>query len=456
MKKVITYGTYDLLHHGHIRLLERAKALGDYLIVGVTSDDFDRQRGKINVQQTLEERVAAVRDTGIADKIIIEEYEGQKIDDINRFDVDVFTVGSDWDGHFDYLRDYCEVVYLPRTKGVSSTTIRGTQRSLRIGFVGYSPYLDRVFKECSYVNGANVTALYATDTSKLGNELLDAVEVSEDYDRFLETVDAIYVHSRPDQHYEQVKQALMAGKHVMCEAPLAESAPKCADLFRIAHENDLVLMDSLRTAYSTAYARMLLLIKGGRIGNVVSVDATCTSLNTNKGLEEREDLYWGSMTNWGPTAMLPIFHILGTSYNDLSIVSMCTPDDNRLDHFSEIRFLYPGAIATAKVGSGVKSEGNLIISGTKGYVYVPAPWWKTEYFEIRYEDPSENRRYFYQLDGEGIRHEWVAFLKMIHMLEEGNSSSSDNNIDEEITIAVCQVIGQFEAGKNTHYLQENR
>lgn len=79
MIKVITYGTYDLLHYGHIRLLERAKALGDYLIVGVTSDDFDKTRGKINVQQSLMERIENVRSTGLADKIIIEEYEGQKL-----------------------------------------------------------------------------------------------------------------------------------------------------------------------------------------------------------------------------------------------------------------------------------------------------------------------------------------------------------------------------------------
>ena len=78
MTKVITYGTYDHLHRGHVRLLERAKALGDYLIVGVTSDDFDKQRGKINVQQSLEERIAAVRSTGLANKIVVEEYEARK------------------------------------------------------------------------------------------------------------------------------------------------------------------------------------------------------------------------------------------------------------------------------------------------------------------------------------------------------------------------------------------
>ena len=153
MIKVITYGTYDLLHYGHIRLLKRAKALGDYLIVGVTADDFDKTRGKINVQQTLMERVEAVRATGIADEIIIEEYEGQKIDDIRKYDIDIFTVGSDWKGKFDYLKEYCEVVYLERTEGVSSSELRAEKRDIRLGMVGDAAFLNKIYKECILVIG---------------------------------------------------------------------------------------------------------------------------------------------------------------------------------------------------------------------------------------------------------------------------------------------------------------
>ena len=138
MTKVITYGTYDLLHYGHIKLLERAKALGDYLIVGVTADDFDRTRGKINVQQSLMERVEAVRKTGLADEIIVEEYEGQKIDDIKRYGIDIFTVGSDWRGSFDYLNELCDVVYLDRTQGISSSEIRSARHEMRMGIIGES------------------------------------------------------------------------------------------------------------------------------------------------------------------------------------------------------------------------------------------------------------------------------------------------------------------------------
>ena len=136
MKKVITYGTFDMLHEGHIRLLERARALGDYLIVGVTTEQFDLSRGKLNTRESLAERMAAVRDTGLADLVIAEEYLGQKIDDVRRYQVDIFTVGSDWVGVFDYMSDYCEVVYLDRTEGISSTKLREQRGYLPIGIVG--------------------------------------------------------------------------------------------------------------------------------------------------------------------------------------------------------------------------------------------------------------------------------------------------------------------------------
>ena len=141
MKKVITYGTYDLFHQGHYNLLKRAKELGDYLIVGVTSDYFDKSRGKFNVRDSLMKRIENVKSTGFADEIIVEEYFGQKIDDIKKYGVDIFTVGSDWKGYFDYLNEYCHVVYLERTKGISSTQIRNIN-NLRLGIVGNESVLD--------------------------------------------------------------------------------------------------------------------------------------------------------------------------------------------------------------------------------------------------------------------------------------------------------------------------
>lgn len=240
MTKVITYGTYDLLHYGHIRLLERARELGDYLIVGVTSDDYDKTRGKINVQQKLEDRVEAVRATGIADKVIIEEYEGQKIDDIKRYDIDIFTVGSDWIGKFDYLKEYCKVMYLERTQGVSSTEIREKKQYIRLGLVGYSNYLNKVYNECQYVNGVRITSLCSRNTNNLVNKLKCLDVVTTEYDKFLDTIDAVYVHSNPLQHYEQVKRALIRGKHVLCESPIAITRFECERLFELAKVHNVV------------------------------------------------------------------------------------------------------------------------------------------------------------------------------------------------------------------------
>ena len=167
MIKVITYGTYDLLHQGHINLLRRAKELGDYLIVGVTSDSFDKGRGKLNVRNNVLERVEAVKATGYADEVIIEDYVGQKIDDIQRYDVDIFAIGSDWVGKFDYLNEYCKVIYLPRTEGVSSTQLRAeTQSIVRIGIVGSGRIARRFVPEAGVVDGAEVNAVYNPDKTE--------------------------------------------------------------------------------------------------------------------------------------------------------------------------------------------------------------------------------------------------------------------------------------------------
>ncbi len=414
MKKVITYGTYDLFHFGHQRLLERAKALGDYLIVGVTSDSFDLTRGKINAQQSLMERIESVRRTGLADEIIVEEYEGQKIDDIKRYDVDIFTVGSDWKGKFDYLKEYCQVVYLDRTEGVSSSEIRAEKRELKIGLVGNSGLLNKFEKESHFVNGITVSGVCSTDDSDFSDELKSQYLITDDLDQLLSVSDAVYIASHPTLHFKQIKQALLAGKHVLCESPIVTKMSEFEELLQIAEERDLCLMDAIKTAYSTAYNRMLVLAKGGKIGDIVSVDTTCTSLSDLERKTKRGtslDEVWNSICAWGPTAMLPIFQLLGTDYVQKQITShLIAPD---FDTFTKIAFVYPHAVASLKVGKGVKSEGELIISGTKGYIYVPAPWWKTDYFEIRYENPADNKRYFYQLDGEGIRYELVSFVKSI-------------------------------------------
>lgn len=440
MVKVITYGTYDLLHYGHIRLLERAKALGDYLIVGVTSDVFDRERGKINVQQSLMERVEAVRATGLADEIIIEEYEGQKIDDIKRLNVDIFTVGSDWKGKFDYLSAYCKVVYLDRTSGVSSTEIRSEQQVVRLGLVGESPILNKIERESQYVNGLESGKVFTLNDAYLSDNLKRSVQQAASYQELLDDSDALYVISAPEKHYAQIREALQKGKHVLCESPVTMEIEQWEELRQMAKDKQLVLMDSIKTAYSVAYYRLLLLAKGGIIGDIISVDATCTSLvDFDPTQDSQKSLYeWNSICAWGPTALLPIFQLLGTAFTSKLIATHFLDENQKYDAFTKISFVYPHAVASLKVGQGVKSEGSLVISGTKGYIYVPAPWWKTDYFEVRYENPQNNKRYFYQLDGEGLRYMLLSFLKAIRTGKDFSYVSGD------ISRAIIQIISDFE------------
>lgn len=439
MVKVITYGTFDLLHYGHIRLLERAKALGDYLIVGVTADDFDKIRGKINVQQSLSERINAVRETGIADEIIVEEYEGQKIDDIYRYDVDIFTVGSDWIGKFDYLNQYCKVVYLDRTKGVSSSAVRESKRHIALGLIGNSSFLNKIVTEAREVNGIHISGICCTTTESFSKEAKNLPILTDSYEKILNLSDAIYIHATPGEHYRLIRKALKERKHVLCESPLALKADQCEELFEIARANDCVLIEAVKTAYVTAFNRLILLLKSGKIGKLVSIEATCTSLREVQNESDyEENRIWNSITGWGPTALLPVFMLLGVEYDDIKISSLYLDDNSTFDVFSKIDLYYSNAVASIKVGTGVKSEGELIISGTKGYIYVPAPWWKTDYFEIRFENPAENKKYFYQLDGEGIRYELADFTKSIGMKDKNMI------IPKETSIAISRIMELFE------------
>ena len=436
MIKVITYGTYDLLHYGHIRLLERAKALGDYLIVGVTADDYDKTRGKINVQQSLMERIEAVRSTGLADKIIIEEYEGQKIDDIKRYSVDIFTVGSDWMGVFDYLNEFCKVVYLPRTEGISSSEVRSKQNKLKLGIVGMSPLRTKFIKESAHVNGVEIVGICPSKAGDDANS--DNRFYTDNYDELLNRSDAVYVVSNPERHYADVKKALLCNKHVLCESPISLKKSECDELYALAKERKLVLADAIKTAYSTAYERLVLLAKSGKIGKVISVDATCTSLSGNLiGKSDNKDLVLSSVYDWAPIALLPVFQILGTNYIRKSITTRFTDKNANIDGFTKIDFTYRDAVASVKVAKAAKSEGELIITGTEGYIYVPAPWWKTDYFELRYENQEENKRFFYQLDGEGIRYEIVAFSRSVE------SKTSINYVEKSVSMQISSIIESF-------------
>ncbi len=442
MKKVITYGTYDLLHQGHINLLRRAKELGDYLIVGVTSDSFDRGRGKLNVRNNVLERVEAVKKTGYADEVIIEDYLGQKIDDIQKYDVDIFAIGSDWVGKFDYLNEYCKVVYLPRTEGISSTMLRAeSQDTYRIGIIGSGRIANRFVPESKVVNGAVVVAVLNPDgDGAKAFAYKHELEAYSDFDSFIEKIDVVYIASPHLTHYDYIKRSLLAGKHVLCEIPFTLKKEEALELYQLAEEKNLVLMEASKTAYSPAFGHIVTLIKSGIIGDVVDVKAALSKMVEPPTRELDAEQAGGAMTEHAPLTVMAIIKLLGLDWKD---INFHTKRENGVDIYTKGVINYPHATSSFTLGIGVKTEGNLVISGTKGYVYVPAPWWLTSYFEVRYEDQTKNKKYFYSYDGEGLRYEIQEFLSMIV-----NDRRSCYKLRRRESVAIAEIIEKYRNGVN--------
>lgn len=438
MVRVITYGTFDLFHEGHYNLLKQAKALGDYLIVGITSENFDRNRGKFNVQNSLMKRVKDVEATGFADEIIIEEYVGQKIEDIQRLNVDVFTVGSDWVGHFDYLNKYCKVIYSKRTEGISSTQLRESE-VLSLGILGNEEILKRFLTESNYVSGINISGILKT------NDMYDTYGLKElTFDELWKNSDVIYINAPLQMRADYIKEALNRGKHVITEFPFSPSLEITQKLISLAEKKNVVLMEGLKTAYCPGFLKLVMLVQSGVLGKILHVDATFTQI-LEESINYQIKLAGGSMNSLGAYPILAIGKILGYDFEDVKFTSFMK---NGVDIFTKADFSYPLATASLKVAIEAKSEGELVITGTKGCLYVPAPWWKTEYFEVRYEDVNKSRKYFYKFEEEGLRYELVEFIKLVKGKTKKNLYLTKSDM-----IFEGKILGLYNAGKFSRYIE---
>ena len=445
MKKVITYGSFDLFHEGQYRLLKRAKKLGDYLIVGVTTEHYDESRGKLNVMDSLMDRVEHVRQTGLADQIIIEDHVGQKVEDIQKYGVDIFTVGSDWIGAFDYLKQYCRVVYLERTRDVSSTMLRAKNFSLiRLGIIGCGRIAKRMVPEVKYVSGIYVESVFnpKMESARKFAEANELKFYTDNLDDFFNQIDAVYIASPHGTHYGYVKQALMAGKHVLCEKPMTLNRKEAEELFGLAKEKNCILMEGIKTAYCPGFVQMLSIARSGVIGTIRDVEACFTKLTSPILRELMDTQTGGSFTELASYTLFAIIKLLGSNYQEVRFDGFWAP--NGVDTYIKAYVKYPYSLAESRTGLGVKSEGQLIISGTRGYIKVTAPWWKTQEFEVCYEDTSQNERYFVKFLGDGLRYEISDFVSAMNGFEK-----SDYKLTAEESIAIAGIMEEFLTMRNS-------
>ncbi len=430
IKKIITYGTYDMLHIGHINILKRAKAEGDYLIVGVTSEDYDRSRGKLNVSQNHEVRMRAIEQLDFVDEVILETHKNQKQEDIQKFGISKFVIGDDWVGKFDYLKEWTEVVYLPRTEGISSTQLRKEYiNDISFGIVGINGDTKRFLREVKHVTSANILAVYSKKEAKL-KKFKIKYGIEEDFSNYTEFLDsdieAVYIATDIKDRYSKIKMALKARKHVLCENPLTLEEDQAEELFKIAAKKNRLLLMALKTAFAPAFNKMLDELNSGTIGDIKEIRSTFTSLYKERGFPKKY------IENGATTLLM--------SYPSL-LVQKIAGKSKSLTFFDQKTKMYDisnRAITTHKnniigistVGIGMKSDGHAIISGTKGYVYIPAPWWLTKEFYFKFEDPHKEYHFKYEFEGDGLRYMISEFISLIQRGEIESSRLSKKDMLE--------------------------
>lgn len=429
MKKVITYGTFDLFHHGHYNILKRAKELGDYLIVGVTSESYDLERGKLNVKDSLITRINNVKATGFADEIIIEEYQGQKIHDVNKYEIDILVVGSDWIGKFDYLNKYCKVIYLDRTKNISSTQIREENRIYNVGLIIDDKCDDNIIEESKYVSGIHMEGVYgeSEDSSKQFCDQFQLNFYTNDFEEFLKKIDIVCINTKSlneEKYFSYMKQAILQGKHVICNLAYISDEKKIKYLFELAEQRKVLICENVIIAYLKAFDQLLWFINGNIIGDLVSLNFSISKNNFDKKLVDiREIIY---------EIIFVIQRIVGDKVKRILSFKAI---NGRYESF----YVFTDSIEiTARIGVDIDLEDCMEIVGTEGRVYIPSEWWKMQYFKIRKNKSNKVQRYSYNFEGTGFRY---IMMDLLSMLEAGRNESC--KIFSIESLRTCRLIHSF-------------
>lgn len=398
MRKVITYGTFDLFHRGHYNILKRAKEEGDYLIVGVTGESYDMERGKLSVQDSLATRVENVKKTGFADQIIVEEYLGQKISDILKYDVDVLVIGSDWRGKFDHLRKYCEVKYLERTKDISSTQLREESLDIyKLGIVTDGLGGENVVDEAERVSGIHVECVFC-ENALLADQFANEKDLRKgysDYTSFLYDLDIVYIDVERSQRKTYIEQAIRAGKHVICDIPYALDEAEDLRLRKLAEDFGVVLMENITTLHLQAFEPLIWMARGNLIGTIRSVRCSLTKKHMQgKTVSDFFDLIC--------YPLCVVLKILGTEYEDFHY-KLVRNDDGAVS-YALLTVSYENAVATIEVSTDSEIEDGIQLLGSTGVIDVPDSWWDIGYFTLRNKSEKQCKHYSFNFEGNGFRY----------------------------------------------------
>ena len=430
MKKVITYGTFDLFHKGHYNILKRAKEYGDYLIVGVTGETYDIGRGKLSVHDSLATRIENVKNTGLVDEIIVEEYLGQKIGDLIKYDIDYFVIGDDWKGKFDHLSRYCEMVYLERTKGISSTEIREKSfDQYKIGIVCDETDDNEIVKEAKLVNGFEVKNVYSNDKeiSEAFKEKYDIENIFYDYDSLIEASDIIYIRCQIEDRVNYIRQALESGKHVIYDSPATYKTKELEELIGLSKKNNVILMENIKMVHIYVFNQLLWMTQGGLIGDILSFNCSIS-----KNDDARSNLFY----DLSSLTLLPMLKIMGQNYEKAEY--MVTKDGEDIE-FASMNFVYPNARAVINVGNKIRVDNQLEIIGTEATIRMKENWWRSKSFSIHKPGESEAEIYNTNFEGNGFRYLIKAMSTMLK-----NNRIESMGVFEDESLKIVEILEEIE------------
>jgi len=436
MKKVITYGTFDMFHRGHYNILKRAKDEGDYLIVGVTGESYDTERGKLSVQDSLAVRIENVRKTGFADQIIVEEYLGQKIPDIIKYDVDVLVVGSDWKGKFDHINKYCQVKYLERTKDISSTQLREERLDIyKFGIVTDDLNDNDTVSEPKHVSGIHVESVFCED-SDIAAEFAEKYELDRgytDYNEFLDSVDIVYIKTERSKRSAYVETAVKAKKHVICDSPYTLDIDEDTRLNKLADEHGVVLIDNISTLYLQAFGQLLWMARGNLIGDLVSVKSAISKKQfTGKDVLDFIDLAYYPVCT--------VVKILGPDYDDFNYKTIRDADGNI--SYGSINIIYGNSVASVEIGMDMDVDCGIKILGFDGYINVPDIWWEIGYFTMQNNNEPQKKRYSSNYEGNGFRY---LIQGLLHRIK--SKTAGTQRITSEESHAILTILNNINNNK---------
>lgn len=317
-------------------------------------------------------------------------------------------------------------------------------KQIQLGMIGTGRIAKRFVQECLEVPYVKLCAIYnphdgSSQRFAIENNLCDCMATT-DMEAFLDKIDAVYIAAPHGTHFDYAKLALEQEKHVLCEKPMCLRGDEAIELYQMARGKGLVLMEAIKTAYCPGFQESVKLAQSGKIGTVHDVEACFSKIGLSALREVWDIETGGSYTELGTYVLLPIVKLMGVESKESHFWSL--PARTGVDSYTKATITYDCGIATVKTGLGVKSEGQLIIAGSNGYILVPSPWWLTKRVEIHYEDPTKVEVYEYPFEGSGLRYEIASFVKkVLALMKMQERYKSDAKILPVIWNHVMQIDG---------------